>query len=421
MARQRNRQTAAAQLTPEEKRARRKARQNEINPVTGLTKRGMVGVQPTEAIRPQVETDVGKALEVGGKFGGLIGPFEKVSTESSGRMNEYLARNRQLADDAYKFSGREEKSLGEMEKGLEGYNSQEVQAMRESANAEMDRNLKTAQYQQAIQQARAGVSGGAALAGSQDLALQALEGKRATERDLVVQNAQEALARKQAFANTVQGMEAARWGRTGAMEGQYGTFMSSEEAARRQAEQFNATQGTNEQLARAGLTLEGAGIYTGGINTAEANRLAALGYNAQNVLNRQALRYANKQSSAMLQNNLAVAGINADAAITAAGIQAEAAKNMYKTAPMQSGGALPPIGGGAGGQARTGDVSTGSVYPQDTTQTQRVGSFNTNMQRPGISRMAPSDSSMANRSMGFKQTASSQPYGKEREEERRMY
>jgi len=405
----------AKNLTPEErraakeaKRAAKEARQNKINPVTGLTKRGMVGVTPQDQIRPQAQTDIQEALKQGGAFGNLIGKFQTVDPGQTGQMKDFLDRNRGLAEEAYKFSGREEKSLGEMEKGLEGYNSQEVQAMRESANAEMDRNLKTAQYQQAIQQARAGVSGGAALAGAQDLALQGLEGKRATERDLVIQNAQEALARKQAFANSVNAAEAARWGRTGAMQGQYGQFLTAEEAARRQAEQFNATQGTNEQLARAGLTLEGAGIYTGQIGSAEANRLAALGYNTQNVLANKQMKYANQQAEQSRQNQLAIAGINADAIKESAAIQANAMQ-QNRSAPMQGPGAgLPPIGNSA----------TGQVSPQSTMQTQRVGNFNTQMQKPAIYGQ-PVDNGFINRSMGFKQTATT-PTRRE-EEERRMY
>ena len=281
--------------------------------------------------------------------------------------------------------------------------------MREAANAETDRNLKTAQYQQAIQQARAGVSGGAAMAGAQDLALAGLEAKRGTERDLVVQNAQEALARKQAFANAVNAAEAARWGRTGALEGQYGNFLSG-------TEQFNANQATNEALARAGLTLEGAGIYTGQLNSAEANRLAQLGYNAQNYLNHLGLKYANKQSNAMMQNNLAVAGIGADAAITAAGIQAEAMKPPPATSAQQA-----PAD--TGGQTnRMASSVTGEVFPQDTTQKQKfnTGGANSTGSVGGFKPL--SSSSQMNRAIGFRQTASAPgTYGAKREEVRRMY
>lgn len=332
---------------------------------TGVNKRGLVNVKTDEEVTQGVSQSIDDALSAGGKFRDLLkeGSFETVDDTRSSEMAAYLARQKELAGEASGFSEREDKALSEMEEGLKGYDSEEVQAMREAAMAEIDRNLKTANYQNAIQQARAGVSGGAALAAAQDMQLQAMEGKRGIERDLVIQNAQEALNRKQAFANAVRGAEDARWNRTQGMEYQYGSFLGADEQALRNAQQFNATQRTNEALARAGLTLEGAGIYTGQLNSAQANQLAQQNVNSQVIQNRINNRFTARQNEAMLAANQYAAQVGANAITNAAKINADAniaIANKYNPPPAST----PPATSAASGPVlRSSGFSQTSAFP----------------------------------------------------------
>ena len=98
-----------------------------VDPTTGLTKTGMIEVTPQDQIRPQVQADIGEALKQGKTFGDLIGQgsFKTIGGQGSA-LGNFLDRNKALAEQASQFSGREEQSISEMEKGLQGYNSQEV-------------------------------------------------------------------------------------------------------------------------------------------------------------------------------------------------------------------------------------------------------------------------------------------------------
>lgn len=192
-----------------------------------------------------------------------VGSFGRVEEKTSQETQDLLDLLRQRADEAAQYTGREEQSLRELESGLQGYAAPEVQAMREAAMQEINRQYQTQLAQQQRLQARSGVRGGAAMGGMQDLQMNAQQAGGNLERDLVIQNANEIQKRREAFATMVNNVEAARFGRSATFTGMYGTAASNEEAARRNREAFNVNAGTNENLTRAATTTGTAGTILG--------------------------------------------------------------------------------------------------------------------------------------------------------------
>lgn len=239
-----------------------------------------------EALRQEVSNILTGASGYGTTFADDISnkylkdAFGTVDAETSQEMRDLLTRMNEWSKSAGNMTDYEKKALDEMEKGLAGYAAPEVQAMREQAMQEINRQYLTAMQQQAIQQARSGVRGAAAGAQAQDLGVARTQAAGNLERDLVVKNAEEIQNRRSAFANTVRSTEDARFGRQSSANAMYGGALSGEEAARSSREMFNANQNTNKGLTQAGLATTGAGLYTGLYGTSEANQIAQNNFDA---------------------------------------------------------------------------------------------------------------------------------------------
>ena len=222
------------------------------------------------AKQEEIKTNVTDIAKTAGDYGKDFaneylpeGTFGTIDAATTPEMKAYLDRINQFVQTAYDMTGDERKSLDYLESGLGGYTSPEVQAMRESAKREMKREYQTMLEQARVNQIQSGVRGAAAGAQFQDLATSRIQAGKDLEQDLLIKNADAVQQRKQAFADAVRKTEDARFGRKTASEGMYGAALSGEEAARTGREMFNVGQGQNEALARSGLALSGAGLYSG--------------------------------------------------------------------------------------------------------------------------------------------------------------
>lgn len=196
--------------------------------------------------------------------------FQKIVAETSPEVQAYL---KQLNDDMMTgraFTKEEQEVLDMMRAGLGGYNSPEVQAMRESARQEINRDYKLQQAQALQNAARYQQRGGLANAMMQDAGQNRTLATGNLERDLLIKNADEAQRRKEGFANLVRTTEDARFGRQNATTQNYGNALYDEETARTGRQIYNSQQGTNRALASAGLALSGAGLYAGQYGNQEA-------------------------------------------------------------------------------------------------------------------------------------------------------
>lgn len=220
----------------------------------------------------EVVGDVNKLTGAGLEFGkNLANEFipagsMQIDAATSPEMKAYLDQVKQYMTGAGNLTGLEQESLDLMRGTLGGYNSPEVQAMREQAMQEINRQYQTQASQLARQQARGGVRGGAATAQMQDLGVGKMQTAGNLERDLLVKNAEEAQRRKEAFNSLIRQTEDARTGRQSIFGNMYGSALSGEEAARTGREMFNK----NEGLTRAGVASSGAGMYTGAISGQQA-------------------------------------------------------------------------------------------------------------------------------------------------------
>lgn len=202
------------------------------------------------------------------------GTFGTIDTATTPEMRAYLDMLRDTAQTAGQYTDYETDALAQMKSGLQGYSAPEVQAMRESAAQELDRQYQTQMAMQALSNARGGVRGRGSSAAMQDLQQNRMEAGGNLERDLIVQNAQEIQGRRTAFAQTVRQTEDARFGRQNQSQGQYGGFLAAEEGARTGREQYNIGQAQNEALARSGLAMTGTGSWLGVQGGQEAANVA---------------------------------------------------------------------------------------------------------------------------------------------------
>jgi hypothetical protein len=197
--------------------------------------------------------------------------FKTVDSATSPEMKAYLDRLNGFAGNAFNRTDKENNALSQLEGGLAGYNSPEVQAMRESGQQEMNRQLAGQMHDAAAMQARSGVRGAAAMAQADIAKRGDMQNRGNLERDLIIANATEAQKRKETYAGTVNQMEAARFGRTNQAEGLYGAARSGEEAAKYGRDVFNTNQATNAGLAKAGVASAGTGAYTGLVGGQQAS------------------------------------------------------------------------------------------------------------------------------------------------------
>jgi len=192
-----------------------------------------------------------------------VGTLNRLEVGTDPRVQEVIDFLEEQARAGVQYTDLERQALAELEAGLGGYTAPEVQAMREAANQEIQRNYQTALAGLARANARGGVRGAASAAGAQDLAIGAGQTKGNLERDLLIRNADVVQQRRLDFGNLVNATEAARTQRGTAWGGLWTGASQGEEAARRGRETYNAAAGDTESLTRASTTLGTAGTILG--------------------------------------------------------------------------------------------------------------------------------------------------------------
>ena len=97
------------------------------------------------------------------------GTFGTIDTSTTPEMRAYLDMLKQTSDTAGQYTDYETEALNELRSGMQGYSAPEVQAMREAAARELDRQYQTQMAMQSLANARGGVRGRASNASMQDL------------------------------------------------------------------------------------------------------------------------------------------------------------------------------------------------------------------------------------------------------------
>lgn len=232
----------------------------------GFTPKPEAPAEPVTSSIQQAGKDVNEAIDIArGTTDSLIpaGSFSRLTVETDPRVQEVIDFAENLARTGNQYTGLEEEALANLRSGLAGYDAPEVQAMREAANQEVNRNLATSLAQLQRVNARGGVRGAAAAGGAQDLQIAGNQTKGNIERDLIIKNADTIQQRRLDFGNLVNATENARAGRTATYTGLWSGASTAEEGARRGREAYNAAASDSELLTRAGTTTGLAGTIIG--------------------------------------------------------------------------------------------------------------------------------------------------------------
>ena len=190
--------------------------------------------------------------------------FRKIDEATSPEMQAFLQALKTRMDTAGQYTGLENEALGAQRNAMQqGYAAPEMQAFREAALQEINRDLMNRRNMIMNDAARFGVRGPAATAQMQDAATENTMARGNLERDLFVKNADYMERSRNAFSNLVRQTEDARFGRMNQAEQNYGTTLGNEDASRQARQMFNINQDTNKGLTQSSLALSGAGLYAG--------------------------------------------------------------------------------------------------------------------------------------------------------------
>lgn len=252
-----------------------------VTEIVNNANQGTTANPATPTAEDEVAAAVKKLLADAGVYGDELASkyitpesFQTINAATSPEMQAYLAALNQQMQQAGQYTDLENESINNLRAGLAGYAAPEVQAFREAAQQEINRQYQTQRRDLMTQAARFGIRGPAATAQMQDLGVGKLQTQGNLERDLLVKNADEVQRRKEAFSNTIRQTEDARFGRQSQASQTYGGALSGEEAARTGREIFNANQKTNRDVTKAGLALSGAGLYAGQFGSQQAADMA---------------------------------------------------------------------------------------------------------------------------------------------------
>lgn len=200
--------------------------------------------------------------------------FGRLAEGSTPEVKAFLEQLRQQMTTAGNYTGHENTSLDNLKAGLGGYTGAQLQAQREGAAQGINQDLMTQMRLAELSNARNRVRGAAATAGAQNLQQGAVQARGNMERDLFVKNADEVQRRGEAFSNIVNQTEAARFGRQQSANTMYGGTLTGEESYQNAINQYNIAQRQNEALARANLSLSGAGVFSGIFGGQQGNDIA---------------------------------------------------------------------------------------------------------------------------------------------------
>jgi hypothetical protein len=250
--------------------------------------------QPNDS---KLKTEVSRQAEDSINFGKNLAKdledpdaFGRISTDRTAEETEAIDLLRGEYENAGTRSADSTLAMERFRSGLEGLNSQEGMALRETARRELDSQFQNQMAQAKVNAARSGVRGGAA--GAQQALLQSARGKAQgnLEQDLTLQNygiKQQALQNFGNFVNTLEGREGQqRLQASGLLANQ----LNNQVGRDIDRETFNINQGTNRALNQTQTILGGAGIQAGLVGNERANALAQENMRINALLGREQIK-----------------------------------------------------------------------------------------------------------------------------------
>ena len=250
--------------------------------------------QPDEK---KISETVGRQAEESIKFGEDLADrlndpnaFGKISTERTQEEKDALDMLKREYENSQTRSAESTLAMERFKAGLEGLNSEEGMALRETARREVDSQFQNQMAQARVNAARSGVRGGAANAQQAILSAGRAKTQGDLEQNLTLQNygiKQQALQNFGNFVNQTEGREGQqRLAAAGLLAGQQNTQVGRD----LDRETFNINQDTNRALNRTQTILGGAGIQAGMYGNERANQLSQENMRINTVLGREQVR-----------------------------------------------------------------------------------------------------------------------------------
>jgi hypothetical protein len=243
-----------------------------------------------EAIKKNVADQSESAINFGKKLADDLddpNAFKKISTERREEEKQALDLLKNEYQNALTRSPESTLAMQRFQAGLEGLNSAEGMALRETARRELDSQFNNQLALARANAARSGVRGGAANAQQLLLSNARAKAQGNLEQDLTLQNygiKQQALQNFGNFVNQTEGREGQQRLQSAGLLGNQLNVQAGRDIDR---ETFNINQDTNRSLNRTQTVLGGAGINAGLLGNERANWLAQENMRINSLLGRE--------------------------------------------------------------------------------------------------------------------------------------
>lgn len=210
---------------------------------------------------------------------GLNGQFlGRVNTDPSANTQAAIEAMKAQAQNAGNFTPLEQEAIDRDRAALAGLSAPENAALRENAQAGLDRTMQTLLRRQAMSNAGSGIQGNALSARYNPIYRDRADQQRGLERDLLIQNIQEKDAARQAFTNLVSNrVDAANQRQTTANTNLFGASSNADQFSRA-GQLANQAAAGSEAATRVGTGLGAMGTVSGLLGGFRAEDFAQKGF-----------------------------------------------------------------------------------------------------------------------------------------------
>lgn len=278
-----------------------------------------------EQLKAETDIQMGDALKSGEALSDkYINPdaFKHIDESRTGEETDTLAMLKAEQERSGTRTADAALALDKFKGALGGLDSQEGQALKETARRQLDSQFQTQMSQAKVAQARSGTRGGAGAAQSAVLQRDRARSQSGLESDLAVQNIgikNQALQNFGGFVNTLDASEAAR---RQAASGMYAGQINAQTERDLGKTQFNIGQDQSQAQARLQAVLGGANIYSATYGNNLSNNLAFQNMQKTLGLQQEQMRQS-AEANAVYANSLKAygsgSGGNKPAAVSAPG------------------------------------------------------------------------------------------------------
>lgn len=265
---------------------------------------GITNPDPAQ-LEAETKNQMGDALKSGEELAAKYINPEAFKHISEDRTDEETSTLSMLKAEQEKSGNRTPEAalaLGKFQEALGGFDSQEGQALKETARRQLDTQYQTQMAQAKASQARSGVRGGAGAAQSAIMQRDRARAQTGLETDLAVQNIGVKNQALQNFGGYVSNLDASEAARRQSATGMYAGQVNAQTERDLGKTQFNI--GQDQSMAQANLqaVLGGANIYSSTYGSNLGNSLAFQSMQKTLALQQEQLKQSDEANRAYQQS-----------------------------------------------------------------------------------------------------------------------